>query len=122
MIKRVFSILQKNAPLIVTTPAWNKMNDILLQNKKHAFLFSTRGDKYNSLNYKLEPISINNYYKIMMTNPIPITKINNNTKLVIEPLSEMLLIGTTIDYITEDYKNNIFESRFTYTQYKNKAT
>ena len=37
---------------------------------------------------------------------------HDSTKLYIDPISEMYLIGTTIDYIHEDYKNKIFESKF----------
>lgn len=36
----------------------------------------------------------------------------DNIKILIEPKSEMLLIGTTIDYIKEDYDKNIFENKF----------
>ena len=122
MFTRAFSMIKKNAPLIITTPAWNKMTDILSQNKKHAFLFSAKGGGCNGFNYILESISSNNYDKVMMTSPTPIIHINNNTKLVIEPLSEMLLLGTTIDYIEEDYSNDVFESKFTYTPQKDKAT
>ena len=67
-------------------------------------------------------VPANNYDNLMMTSPTPIMQINNNTKLVIEPLSEMLLLGTTIDYIEEDYSNDIYESKFIYTPQKDKAT
>lgn len=122
MFNRTFSKMSKNIPLIVTTPAWNKMNDILKKNKKHAFLFSAQGGGCNGYNYKLESISINNYSNIIKNKPKPIIYEVNNTKLVIEPLSEMLLLGTTIDYIKENYSKDIYESKFTYTPQKDKAT
>ena len=47
---------------------------------------------------------------------------NNNTKLLVDPVSEFLLLGTTIDYIKEDYENNIFESKFIFKPDKDLAT
>ena len=46
----------------------------------------------------------------------------DGTKLIIEPLSEMILLGTTIDYIKEDFSKNIFESKFIYKPDKDFAT
>ena len=46
----------------------------------------------------------------------------NNTKLVIDPLSEMYLIGTTIDYINEDFEKGVFENKFIFLADKNMAT
>ena len=43
-------------------------------------------------------------------------------KIIIDPLSEMLLLGTNIDYVSEDYDKNIFESKFIFTPYKKLAT
>ena len=37
-------------------------------------------------------------------------------------MSEMLLLGTTIDYIKEDYNNQIYESKFIFTPRKELAT
>ena len=34
----------------------------------------------------------------------------------------MYLLGTTIDYVREDYSENIFESKFVYIPDKNMAT
>ena len=36
----------------------------------------------------------------------------DNTEILIDPMSEFLLLGTTIDYIYEDYSNGIFENKF----------
>ena len=46
----------------------------------------------------------------------------NNTKLVIDPLSEMYLIGTTIDYINEDFEKGVFENKFIFLADKKIAT
>ena len=122
MFTRTFSMIKKNTPLIITTPAWNKMTEILSKNKKHAFLFSAKGGGCNGFNYILESISSNNYDNLMMNTPTPIVHTKNNTRLMVEPLSEILLLGTTIDYIEEDYSNDVYESKFVYTPQKDKAT
>jgi Fe-S cluster assembly iron-binding protein IscA len=48
--------------------------------------------------------------------------VNNNIKIYIDQLSEFYLLGTKIDYISEDFNKNIFESKFTFTPNKNKAS
>ena len=47
---------------------------------------------------------------------------NENTNIYIEPISEMYLIGTTIDYIEEDVNKGIFENKFVYKIDKNIAS
>jgi Fe-S cluster assembly iron-binding protein IscA len=42
--------------------------------------------------------------------------------LFVDPLSEMLLLGTTIDYVQEDYNQQIYESKFVFTPQKDLAT
>ena len=41
---------------------------------------------------------------------------------MIEPKSEFLLFGTTIDYIFENHEKGIFESKFVYIPDKNLAS
>jgi len=72
----------------VTKSAWNKMENIM--NKSNNKFENIIKLKPNNLKYK-------------------------NVNLYIDPLSEMYLIGTTIDYITEDYNKGIFENKFNYT-------
>lgn len=123
MIKNSFSTLLKNSPLIITPSAWNKFKYILDKDStKHSFLFSANGGGCNGFNYNIETIKEDKYLKLMSDKLKPVVMEENNTKLIIEPLSEMLLLGTTIDYIKEDYSKNIFESKFTFTPQKNKAT
>lgn len=58
--------------------------------------FSAEGGGCNGYNYKFNPIDINEY-KIFNQEEIKPTIIQNeNSKILIEPLSEMLLLGTTI--------------------------
>ena len=47
---------------------------------------------------------------------------NDKSKVYIDPLSELYLSGTTIDYINEDIKKNIYESKFIYEIDKNLMT
>lgn len=55
---------------------------------------------------------------------IPISVIKNNNKninIIIDPIAEPILEGTTIDYITADYSNHFFESKFIFTPDKSIA-
>ena len=59
----------------------------------------------------------------MNSNKIKPTIIDNeSTKLLIDPIAEMLLLGTTIDYVSEDFSKGIFENKFTFTPDKKLAT
>ena len=109
-------------PITISNNAWYKMNDILKKNKNFAFLFSAQSGGCNGFNYNLETINKNQFDSLYKDNIQP-TLINNiDTKLLIEPLSEILLIGTNIDYIKEDYSKNIFESKFLFTPKNELAT
>ena len=121
MLKRLFSV-SKKAPITVSDQAWSKMSDVLRANNNYAFLFSAETGGCNGFNYNLETIN-KDQFKDLDNTKIPPTLINKGyANLVIDPLSEMVLIGTTIDYIKEDYPNNIFESKFTFTPDKELAT
>ena len=109
-------------PIIVTKNAWSKLNNIFVENNNYAFLFSAKGGGCNGFNYDLKPISKDIFNNIKNEHSIPSIMINNNTKLLIDPVSEFLLLGTTIDYIKEDYNKNIFESKFIFTPDKELAT
>ena len=41
---------------------------------------------------------------------------NDDITVYIDPLSELHLLGTTIDYINQDYIKNIFESKFIFNR------
>ena len=120
-IKRLFSI-SKNSPIIVSNNAWDKMRDILEKPKAFGFLFSAQGGGCNGFNYNLETID-KDYFDNLYNSRISPTLIKNGeSKLIIDAKSEMLLFGTTIDYIKEDYVKNIFESKFIFTPKKEFAT
>ena len=85
-------------------------------------MFSAVGGGCNGFNYKLETIDTTEFNNLQSEKIKPIIIENNKINFVIEPLSEMLVMGTTIDFITEDYSKNIFENKFTFTPQKNLAT
>jgi len=103
----------------VTKNAWNRMNNILkLSNNKYGFLYSLSSGGCNGFNFELNLLEKTNYDKIIQNKYLTILK-NDNTKLYIDPIGEMYLLGTKIDYISEDYKKNIFENKFIFEVDKN---
>tara|TARA_B110000967_G_C18787637_1_gene511636 strand:+ start:198 stop:581 length:384 start_codon:yes stop_codon:yes gene_type:complete len=115
-MKKLFSSITK-FPIIVTNNAWNKMEDILKIKKYKGFIFSATSGGCNGFNYNLKVLDINKDKYNTYT-----TIKNNNVNILIEPISEIYLIGTTIDYVSEDFKNNIFENKFIFIPNKNIAT
>ena len=94
----------------VTRNACNKMSTILQKvNNKNSFLFSARSGGCNGFNFDLSPLDDRNMFKI---NPTVIS--HDDIKLYIDPISEMYLIGTEIDYMKEDFTKEIYESKFVF--------
>ena len=127
MIKRMLSkrmLSTMKSSVIVTENAWNKISEINTKQKGN-FLFSATGGGCNGYNYKLNIIDNNEYDKIISerkTKIKPTILKNNNSKILVDPLSEFLLIGTTIDYVNEDYSNGIFENKFIFIPDKTLAS
>ena len=121
MYLRKFATIKK-APIQISLNAWHKMTDILIKSDASGFLFFAKGGGCNGFNYKLEPINEIKFNTLLQEKPTPTIISNEKTQLMIEPMSEMLLLGTTIDYVREDYSKNIFESRFIFTPEKDFAT
>ena len=108
-------------PIInVTKTAWKKINSICKKSNNNNFLFSVTSGGCNGFNFNLNLLHDNEYKKIIKNKPSIIS--NENTNIYIEPLSEMYLIGTTIDYIEEDINKGIFENKFVYKIDKNIAS
>jgi len=113
----------RKTPITITPQAWLKMENIALITNNNNFIFSATSGGCSGLNFVLEPGTVD---KIKIFFPkeskLPKTIIeNNNIKLYIDPLSEMYLLGTTIDFIKEDYQNGIYESKFLFTPDSTKA-
>ena len=105
----------------VTSNAWSKMNSIITKsNNKHGFLFGVTSAGCNGFNFNLNLMDTKKYESIQKLKPNILT--DNNVKLYIEPIAEMYIIGTTIDYINEDINNGIFESKFVYNVDKKMAS
>ena len=79
----------------------------------------------NGFNYKLNILNRDEYNKILNTDCYkikPTIIIQNDTKILVDPKSEMLLLGTTIDYIKEDYSKGEFENKFVFIPDKTLAS
>jgi iron-sulfur cluster assembly accessory protein len=101
--------------LNISVNAWSKMQSIHKQTKYDTFLFAANAGGCSGLNYdfkNIDPITISEMAK---ESKIPLTFLENNgLKVYIDPLSEMYLLGTTIDYISENYEKGIYESKFSF--------
>lgn len=96
----------------VTKNAWKKMDKILKQTgNKYGFLYSASSGGCSGFNFELKPLE-SNIYKEITSNRFHTVLNEGTTKLYIDPVSEMYLLGTSVDYISEDYKKNIYESKF----------
>jgi len=72
----------------------------------------------NGFNFDLEPLTKENHKKLNNLKFITILQ-NKESKVYIDPLSEIYLSGTTIDYVKEDFNKKIYESKFVYNVNKN---
>lgn len=102
----------------VTSSAWNKVNFILdKSNNKYGMLFSVQGGGCSGFNYKLNTIdkNIKNLKKYAYVE-------NDSNRIYIDPIAEIYLIGTTIDYINEDFSKDIYESKFKFIPEKDRAS
>tara|TARA_B100000795_G_scaffold250604_1_gene218922 strand:+ start:1215 stop:1601 length:387 start_codon:yes stop_codon:yes gene_type:complete len=114
---RLYSTVSK-FPIIVTNSAWNKMGDVIKKQEAYCFYLDIKSGGCSGFSYDMKLLNLNNiqnYSKITMME-------NGDSKLLIEPSAEMFLLGTTIDYVEEDYSKGIFEKKFTFTPDKDLAT
>ena len=114
----------KQVAITITDNAWNRMSNIVRAKQAQGFIFSAVSGGCNGLNYKLKLFNDQTELeKIKTTGKIKPTKLEkNNVEFYIDPLSEMFLLGTKIDYISEDFDKGIFENKFTFTPDKDIAT
>ena len=95
----------------VTKAAWNKMEQIGLHYPR-GFLFKATSGGCNGFNFDLNVLDKKSFLKITKKKPMVLQNNSMGVKCYIDPMSEMFLLGTTIDYVTEDYSNGQFESKF----------
>lgn len=122
--KNPFSLLnnsyKKNAfhtgdIISITDNAWDKIKTILTtfnkkNNKPAAMLLSINGGGCNGFKYDLHLDTkilgdVKKYDKYSFVE-------KNEHRVYIDPIGEMYLLGTKIDYVKEDFNKNIFESKF----------
>ena len=123
MLKRLFSTTVKS-PITITNLAWDKMTEILKQQKTSYFIFSAVSGGCNGFNYDLKLLDKNKYdnmYSNKRKQHISSLK-KDEVNVIIDPMSEMFLIGTTIDYVQEDYKRGFFENKFIFIPDKEYAS
>jgi len=116
--------MSKKPLLNITKNAWAKINSIIKNQNATAFLFLAEGGGCNGFNYKLELINKATYDNILQKNNKYSVNIleKDNSKVLIDPASEMFLIGTKIDYIQEDFAKGIFENKFQFNPDKDKMS
>jgi iron-sulfur cluster assembly accessory protein len=106
--------MSKRHLINITKNAWTKIHSILELPNTKGMLFTAESGGCNGFNYKLNLINDDDYNKILKNKlAVNILK-DNNSHVIIDPLSEMFLIGTEIDYIDEDYAKGIFEKKFVF--------
>jgi len=127
MFKRIFSTINKPS-ISVTNNGWNKIIEISNTQKLCSFLFSATSGGCNGFNYKFNLLNDKEYINIYDKYDKDFNKIKptiikkNNIKILIDPMSEFLLLGTTIDYIYENYSKGIFENKFIFIPNKTVAS
>ena len=123
MLHRLFSSNSFKAPIQVTNNAWSKIDYIMSMSRNNiGFLFSISSGGCNGFNYNLNLLETDELNELNK-NKLKMSYIeSNNLRIYIEQKSEFYLLGTTIDYINEDFSKNIFESKFIFKPDKEKAS
>ena len=106
----------------VTKNAWKKITEIINKTRNpYGFLYSASTGGCNGFNFELNPLT-KDIHKKINENKFKTVLINDGSKVYVDPLSEMHLLGTTIDYVKEDFNKKIYESKFIYDVDKNLMT
>ena len=108
--------------ITITHAAWNKIRSISESSNNRLFLFAATSGGCSGFSYEFKNIDHATVNEMVKKSKIPITSLeHNNIKVYIDPLSEMYLLGTNIDYIPEDYSKGIYESKFSFNPNKDLA-
>lgn len=101
----------------VTKSAWKKVDLIIKKSSNvNGMIFSVKGGGCNGFNYNLSTVDNN-------TNLKKVSYVQDNiNKIYVDPMAEIYLIGTTIDYIEEDFTKGIYESKFKFIPDKDKGS
>ena len=99
--------------IYVSHAAWNKMERIIQVSRNPlGFIYQATTGGCNGFNFKLNLLDYETYNKIKNKQPMVLQNNSLGVKLYVDPKSEMLLLNTTIDHITEDYSKGQYESKF----------
>jgi|TARA_B110000208_G_C11669062_1_gene394509 iron-sulfur cluster assembly accessory protein len=94
----------------------------IIKNRDKSFILSATSGGCNGFNYDLRLINKIKFDSFFNRKIAPMVIEKNNIKLLVDPMAEMILLGTKIDYINEDYVNDIFENKFIFIPDKNNTT
>ena len=102
----------------VTKTAWMKTSQIVNVSKnKYGFIYSASSGGCNGFNFKLNLLEKDMYEEIIKSKYYTVLD-DNSTKLYIDPLSEMYLLGTTIDYVAKITKKESLKVNLSLTLIK----
>ena len=114
--------LVTKSPVIVTPKAWDRMSNIIKSQEAFCFHLDIKSGGCSGFSYDMKLLNFLKYCD--MTEKYKLNHLieEGEARLFIEPTAEMYLIGTTIDYESEDFEKGRFESKFTFTPDKDFAT
>ena len=121
MIRRFFSTLNKS-PVIVTENAWLRMAGIIKSQNAFCFYLDVKSGGCSGFSYDMKLMNFAKYCDFIERLRYHNLIENGDAKIFIEPTAEMFLLGTTIDYESEDFEKGRFENKFTFTPDKDFAT
>ena len=105
-------------PIVVTSTAWQKMASILQKTQHHGFVLSARGGGCNGFNYHLQShreVDLRRFFEATTQTPTVYRPKLLWAPMYVDPYSEELLRGTTIDYEAENLHLGIYSGGFTFT-------
>ena len=120
MFRRFFSSIPKS-PVIVTPKAWQRMGSIIKSQEAFCFHLDIKSGGCSGFSYDMKLLDLKKYSNICEENKFINLIEEGEGRLLIEPTAEMYLIGTTIDYESEDFEKGRFENKFTFTPDKDFA-
>jgi len=119
---RLLTSLNRKHAINITDNAWGKIKAIFKSKENNGLLFSASSGGCNGFNYNLKILDDDTYNEITSSKIKSTILEKDSSKVYVDPFSEIYLLGTTIDYIKEDYENGIFENKFTFTPDKELAS
>ena len=101
--------------ILVTKNAWTKLGAIMkAAQNSYGFLFSASSGGCNGFNCQLGLLDKKTYDELNSERFINILENEESTRVYVDPLTEIHLSGTTIDYVFEDLEKGVFEKKFVY--------